>query len=224
MYQSRFRTALAAVCTIGLASLAHPAAGQPQTGIIYRLFGEVHIASLAQLEEVAGALKLNDQQQADLKQLNDELNAGRMEAFQDAAGDFDAMREATSKLYTEFHAKLTAKLDDAQQKRAEEIYVQVNGPTALNSTSIADKLQLSEEQRKKLANASMDHWYDTFDSFQDMQDMSDKERAKSVEGLIESRDKSLLAVLNDEQKKSFEGLAGEKLEVDLDKLPRLGPR
>jgi hypothetical protein len=220
---SSFRGAILAVsCAIGL--LASEAVAQPASGVIYRLFGEVHLASLAQLDEVANALALNDQQKSEIKTINDELNTARMEAFRDAGGDFDSMRQTTVKLYSQTQDKVAAQLDPAQQKRAEEIYVQVNGPTALLSDSIAGKLQLSDEQRKKLADASVDHWYDTFDAFQEMQQMSDEERTAAIEGLIESRNKSLLAVLNDAQKKQWEGLTGEKIEVDLDKLPRLGPQ
>jgi hypothetical protein len=54
--------------------------------------------------------------------------------------------------------------------------------------------------------------------------MSDEERAKEVEEMIKSRDESLLKVLTDEQKEQFANMAGEKVDVDLNKLPMPGQR
>ena len=55
-----------------------------------------------------------------------------------------------------------------------------------------------------------------------LRDLSEEEAAKKVDELIKSRDEKLLAVLNDEQRKAFEQMCGEKLEVDLSKMPMPG--
>lgn len=218
------RRLIAVSAAIVMIASAAPASAQRASGRFYRLFGEIPFVTLAQLEEVAGALQLKDEQKATLTKLNDELNDARSEAFQDAQGDFDAMRKAVTKLYAENLVKVNAALDEAQQKRAEEIYVLVNGPTALASDPIAKKLGLTDEQRKKLNDLNMDHVFDVFDAFQDWQGMSEDERAKESDDMIKSRDKSLLAVLTDQQKQDFEKMRGEKIEVDLNKLPMPGQR
>jgi Spy/CpxP family protein refolding chaperone len=224
MTRHHSRTHLTATVLIVLVACTHSASAQGPSGQFYRLFGEISTVTLAQLDEVSAALKLNDEQKTSLAKLNDELNRARFEAFQDAQGDFEGMRDDVAELYTEFHGKVAAVLDDAQQKKADEIYVQVNGPTALSSSAIATELKLTDEQKQKLADASIDHTYDVFDSFQDMQGMSDEERAKEVEEMIKSRDESLLKVLTDEQKEQFANMAGEKVDVDLNKLPMPGQR
>lgn len=94
----------------------------------------------------------------------------------------------------------------------------------LTVEAVADELMLSEEQKQKLAEAADDSRAEVFDSFQDLQNMTEEERAKKIQELVESRDKSLLAVLTDEQKEKFEQMKGEKLEVNLENLPRFGGR
>jgi Spy/CpxP family protein refolding chaperone len=189
-----------------------------------RLFGAIPAVTLAQLEEVEKELKLTDEQQQKAEALNEELNNARREAWQNAAGDFEKVREDVSKLYRDFTAKFNAGLEEPQQKRLEEIFIQVNGPIVLTIETIADELMLSDDQKTKLEAAAADSRSQAFDSFQDFQNMSEDERAKKVQDLIGSRDKSLLAVLSDEQKEKFEQMKGEKLEVNLANLPGPGRR
>lgn len=195
-----------------------------QRGSGARLFGAIPAVTLAQLEEVEQELKLTDEQQQKADELSEELNTARREAFQNAADDFDKAREDVSKLYRDFTAKFNASLEEHQQKRLREIFIQVNGPIVLTVETIADELMLSDEQKAKLEDAAADSQSEVFDSFQDFRNMTDEERGKKVQELIESRDKSLLAVVTEEQKEKFEQLKGEKLEVDLSNLPGPGRR
>jgi hypothetical protein len=52
--------------------------------------------------------------------------------------------------------------------------------------------------------------------------MTEQQRSERITELIDTRDKSLLAVLTDEQREQFESLKGAKIEVDLNKLPGFG--
>jgi hypothetical protein len=189
-----------------------------------RLFGAIPSVTLAQLEEVQQELKLTDEQKQKVEQLNEELVAARRDAWENAAGDFDKMREDIAKIYADFTTQFNTALEEPQQKRAQELYIQINGAVALTNEAVTKELMVTDEQQKKLDQAAEESRQQVFDSFQDFQNMSDEERAKKVEELIESRDTSLSAVLTDEQKAQFEKMKGEKLEVNLDNLPGPGGR
>jgi hypothetical protein len=209
---------------LATAQFTTPTWGQPPSGQIYRMFGQIPVVTLAQLDEVAGELKLSDQQKAALSKFNDDLTASRRQAFMDSQGDFDAMRDQLVKFLNDAHMKSMAMLKPEQQQRAEEIYVQVNGPTVLVSESISKRLTLTEDQITKLTDATIDNMYDAFESLMELQSMSNDDRKDAIEQLIKSRDETLLSVLNDDQKRKFEKLGGEQLDVDLDKLPTPGMR
>lgn len=187
-----------------------------------RLFGATPAVALAQLEEVQSALKLTDEQKEKATRLNADLREERNAAREDAAGDFEKMRKEIALLNAEFDKEWSTALDDTQRARSQEIYVQVNGPVTLTDEAIATALTISDAQKQQLEQALADSRAKMREAFQDFQSLSDEERAKRSEELSKSRDDSLLAVLNDDQKKQFETMQGAKLEVDLSKLPRPG--
>lgn len=187
-----------------------------------RMFGATPAVSLAQLEEVQTELKLTDDQKAKVTKLNADLSEERRAAREDAGGDFDKMRKEVALLNIEFDKEFAAALDEAQRTRAQEIYVQVNGPVTLTDEAVAAALKITDEQKQKLEQALADSRAKSREAFQNFQNLSDEERAKRSEELAKSRDESLLAVLDEAQKTQFESLKGGKLEVDLSKLPRPG--
>lgn len=178
--------------------------------------------SIAQLEEVQQELNLTDEQKQQVAALNDELNQRRREAFQNAAGDWDKVRAEIAKIYKETHDKFAKQLDEAQQKRLQEIYLQVNGPLALQNEEVASALNVTEEQQEKfeqVANEMRDAFMNA-----GLRDMSQEEAAKKVDELLDQRDEKMLAVLTDEQRSQLEEMKGETLDVDLSKMPGLGRR
>lgn len=204
-------------------ALVQPAAAQ-RGGAGARLFGAIPAPTLALLSEVQSALELTDAQKQTVGEVQNELNDLRREAFQSAQGDFDQMRLDIAKVYADMTTKLNASLEEAQQKRLHQVYLQVNGPVALADEWVANALELSDEQKNKLEEAAAASRQEVFASFGDFQGMSEEEQQKRVAELIESRDASLLGVLDDDQKKKFEELKGDALEVDLSALPGPGGR
>ncbi len=194
------------------------ASAQGRAAGFFQLFGEIPSVTLAQLEEVEKALNLDAEQLKKVAALNDELRDSAADMFQNTGGDFDAMREESTKLFAEFGPKFNAILTEPQQKRAEEIYIQLNGGTALMNGPIAEKLKLTNEQQEQLKKSVVDHWEEAVGSFEDLRGMSDEERDKAILALIDSRNQGLLAVLTDEQKQAFDLLKGEKVDVDLANL------
>jgi Spy/CpxP family protein refolding chaperone len=214
----------AVVLVVALATLASEAAQAQQGrrgGRWGRLFTVPKVA-LAQLEEVRGELKLSEEHQQKIEELNDELAEGMRTAFQDAQGDWTKMREAMNKAQAEVAGKLDELLDPAQRKRLQEVYIQVNGAGALQDEAVAKALQLTDEQKEKLEGvreASRDEFMNA-----GLRDLDDDARAKKIEELTKSRDDKALAVLTEEQRADFDEMKGEELKVDLSNLPRFGGR
>ncbi len=213
---------LACLASLGLLLVSTSSAGAQQRRGLNRLFGVIPSVTLAQLKEVQADLKLTDEQKTKVASLNDDLSEERRAAREDAGGDFEKMRKEITLLNAEFTKEFNATLDEAQQKRAYEVYLQVNGPVALSDESVAAALTFSDEQKQKLEQSLADSRSKAMASFQSFQSLSDEERAKKVAEMVHSRDDGLLAVLDDAQKKQFEEMQGAKLEVDLSKLPGPG--
>lgn len=183
-------------------------------------FGPTSAMALAGLEEVKKDLKLTDEQNTKIAALTEELNGKRRAAFEDAQGDFGKAMAEGAKLSAEYGKKFTEILDEAQNKRATEIFVQVNGASALTDDSVAAALKLSDEQKTKLKSANDEANASLRESFQGFQDLSEDERATKMREWREGRDKTLLAVLDEVQVAAFEDMSANKLEIDLSKLPR----
>lgn len=220
MHRTCNTVALALVALGAAAACSNPAMAQlarRATGL--RFFLQPAVA-IAQLEEVQAELKLSDEQKSAVAKLNAELNEKRMAIFQNAAGDWDAIREGVTKLYREMHEKFVNELDDSQRTRMQELYLQVNGPLALQSDELSAALKLTDEQQQKLEEARNE----SRDAFMNagLRDMSEEDAAKKVEELLGARDERLLAVLTDEQRTEFQRMKGEKLEIDLSKMPGSG--
>jgi hypothetical protein len=205
-----------------LVALAQNASAQPPRANGFARLFLVPAATLAQLEEVQKALELTDDQVAELEELNEEMGEQRREAFENGAGDFDKMRKEIVKVYAESHEAVMKALGEKQRPRMQEIYVQINGTNVLQDKQLIEALKLTEEQQEELEQAATSSRQDAFSFFQEARDMSEEERAEEIEALVKDRDEAMLGVLDEEQKKEFEKLKGEKLEVDLSKLPGPG--
>lgn len=187
-----------------------------------RFFGTVPIENLARLEVVQKSVGINSDQQKLIQEMNVKKNGEVMALFQSANGDFDAIHKGVLKLNVEYSAKLKTVLDEKQQKRMDEIYNQANNGMALVDEPVAKMLKMTDEQTKKLNSEVDDSRRKAFESFQSLQGKPDDERLKFQGELVEERDKNMLAILTDDQRKAFEKAKGEKLVFDLDKLPPFG--
>jgi hypothetical protein len=177
---------------------------------------------LATLPEVQTALNLTDEQKELVASLDEERSEARRGGRRGGGGgggfDFRAFMEEREKQDAELAAKLSEKLEESQNDRLTEIYVQVNGTNSLADKQVQAKLEITEEQVGKLADAREENNEAMRDAFQDFADMSQEERQQTTDELREESNERLLAVLTDEQKSSFEALKGEELEIDMSQL------
>ena len=217
MSANRFTTVLVLGLSLSL-FLTEFASAQRRGGRGF--FGAARI-QLASLKEVQSELKLTDEQKKAAEDISQQLNDDRRELFQGGGGsDFNAMREKMQKLNDDADAKLTKKLDDGQRQRLMEIYVQVNGTSALADKEVAKALEISDEQQKALTSAQDENRQAGFRAFQDFREMSDEERREAFAKLREEGDQRMLAPLNDAQREQFGKLKGEEIEIDMSQLFR----
>jgi Spy/CpxP family protein refolding chaperone len=196
---------------------ALPANAQQGGGGWGRVF-QIPAVTLAQLKDVQEELKLTDEQKEEVAKLNDKLNEDRRELFQ--SGDREQFREKWTKINSDASDAFEKLLDDDQAARAQEIYVQVNGPAVLADEKVAGKLELSDEQKEALRDV-MAASRETFMGA-GLRDMDREAAAAKIDELMASRDEKLLEVLTDDQRAQFEKMQGEAIEVDLSELPRPG--
>jgi hypothetical protein len=193
----------------------------------FGMFGgrTTHQIELASLEDVQAELKLTEDQIATVEELDDEFGDARRDlgfgGGGGGGGGFspEAMAER-AKLNAEYAAKLNESLDDAQKKRIQEIYIQVNGTATLAEEAIAMALKLTDEQKEKLNTVRDEQRQTMMDEMQALRDdgADFQEMRETIDELNKARDEALLAELTDEQKKQFEEMKGEAFEIDMSQL------
>jgi Spy/CpxP family protein refolding chaperone len=199
------------------------AASAQESGRRGRGFGRLFVipkVALARVDEVRAELKLNDEQSKKIDALNDELSEGNRTVFEDAQGDWTKVREGMTKIASEINAKLDEVLDDAQQTRVQEIYVQVNGTGALQDEAVAAALKLTDEQKKQLQDARDASRQAFMDA--GLRDLDEEARTKKIEELTKDRDDKTLAVLTDDQRATLDKMKGAELKIDPANLPSFG--
>jgi Spy/CpxP family protein refolding chaperone len=208
---------------LGLIALALLAA-TTQTAIAQRgggrgmgMGGPTAKARLATLSEVETELKLTDDQKSKIKAISEQLVTDTRGLF-GGGGDPSETREKMEQLNKDASAKVDALLDAGQQKRLQEIAIQVNGPSALSDPAVSKQLALTDEQTKKLEEVRQGNFQAMRDAFADMGQMSREERQTKRDELKKASDEKLLGVLTDQQKTEFDALKGAPLTVDLSPL------
>ena len=176
---------------------------------------------LATADEVQAELKLSDEQKDRVAEINDKLRDDVRDAFQ-GGGGFEQMQ----KLNQEASAKLAEVLDEGQQKRLLGISIQVNGPGSLVEPAVLKELNVSEEQKTKLADVREAGMRSFLDAFQEMRekDLSRDEMRPKFDELRRDTDEKLMAVLTSEQQAQLESLKGEPVEIDMSQFRGPGGR
>ncbi|MCH8045903.1 MAG: hypothetical protein IID44_19495 [Planctomycetes bacterium] len=182
-----------------------------------------HRVSLLRNPKVQEDLKLDEKQAAAIKKTFDDLNAKRREIYAPIPGITRQERtkiiaEASRELqkYTaEQHNKLIEGLKAEQSQRLDQIMVQTQGIRALDDPKIAKELKISDEQKKKMAEARASVARDRRKLSADIRGRKfdrTKYREKLQE-LAKAGDQEVLDVLSKEQQEQFEKMKGKKIEL-----------
>jgi hypothetical protein len=161
---------------------------------------------LLQTEPVQKELELSEDQKSSLTKLADE-NRGGGGGGQMSQEERQQRREAMQK-------KVNEVLLPNQQERLEQIVLQVSvkmqTAQALADSKVADKLQLTDDQKKQLADLSSDYRQKIMDLFQGGGPPDPDAMAKLR---TEQSDKAM-AVLTSDQKDQLTKLEGKTIDID----------
>ena len=179
--------------------------------------------SLLRNPKVQEDLKLDEKQAAAIKKTFDDLNAKRREIYAPIPGITRQERakiiaEASKELqkYTaEQNKKLIEGLKAEQSKRLDQIVVQTQGLRALDDPRIAKELKITDEQKRKMAEARTKVAQDRRKLYAEIR-AHKPDGAKHLEKLQEiakAGDQKVLDALSKEQQEQFEKMKGKKIEL-----------
>ncbi len=133
-------------------------------------------------------------------------------------------REKSNKLNRETDEQIEKVLNETQNARLNELYLQVRGAEVFDDPSVAKKLDLNDDQKKKVADLITSH-ADALRSLRaETQNLSREERGKKMEELRAKTEQSLLAVLTDKQKEEWTKMKGKLIDIDRTSVFRGGLR
>jgi DNA-binding MarR family transcriptional regulator len=173
--------------------------------------GNVSPARLLMVDEVQDELKLTDEQRSTAKEIIEKLTAGRQKLFAEIKKGDGKRASGVAKLEREAQSAIDELLNDQQMKRLDEIMLQVNGASQLARKEVRERLKVTEEQEKKLAEVRRRNAKARRDA---LANFEGDRMAKSVE-LQREADAKFLEVLTPEQRKQLEAMQGKKLEIKL---------
>lgn len=177
--------------------------------------------SLLRNPKIQEDLKLDEKQTAAIKKIFNDLNTKRREIYapipgitrQERSTIIVAASTELQKYTAEQNKKLLDGLKPEQAQRLEQIIVQTQGIRALDDPKIAKELKITDEQKKKMAEARAS-------VARDRQKLSADIRARKVDRtkyreklqeLAKASDQKVLDVLSKEQQEQFEKMKGKKI-------------
>jgi Spy/CpxP family protein refolding chaperone len=180
-------------------------------------------------EKVQMELEMTDAQSADLKKFSEDMRdqigkdtKGLRGSFRDLSEDQRKAKlaELRSK-FEERQKDIQKKLDDVlntkQRQRLAELELQLRGTGALFQKEVADALQLTDNQKKKLDDLRTEQRSDFRKLFQAARTDRDGVREKMQKARKDAEEK-LLAVLTTEQHEKLDKMVGKKFEFDAEQL------
>lgn len=231
MKHMRFSVAICAVAALAMfATEAQAQRGGGRGGMMRMMMGggggQLQ-SELLVIEEVQGELEMTDEQKEEIvakaKELYDSFRSEQREIMM-GGGDAAEMEELLKEMKEE-EKEFVASLNDEQKKRLHQLQIQRMGNGAFQNAKIAKQLGISDEQKKEIKG--------TFDAAAE----------KMQEGMAEAREsgdfssmrtimtdvqteltKSLMSVMNDDQKSKYEEMCGKKFKFPERQRRRGGAR
>jgi Spy/CpxP family protein refolding chaperone len=201
-----FRTML----SLGLVALiAAPAAAQGRGG-----FGRGGGGSYSMLlgnESVQKELKLDDQQVTKAKELAEKVSAQIQEKTEGLEGQerFQKMRELMPEINASAIKSAGEFLKPEQVTRLKQIRHQAMGAMAFSDPEIAQKLNLTDDQKtqiREIGEAARE-------KYQDLQGLEPQERRAKMQEINKETLSQITGKLNDEQQKTWKELTGAPFEI-----------
>ncbi len=183
------------------------------------------LIGLLRIEQVQKELKLSEEQLAKVSEVGESLGTEMREQYA-ALREIDDREQQRTKmdaLRDEFDSKAREKLHDIlareQMMRLYQIRMQVRSVLdSLDNRYVARRLELTDEQKAKLAEVGKEVQAKMSEMYGKMRDASREQRSEMYQKFRNIRsegDEKALGVLTDEQKKAFEEMKGEKIELEM---------
>ena len=195
-----------------------------------RGFSRGSLLGLLRMEQVQKEMKLSEEQTAKVQEVVEKLGAEMREQYTALREIEDRQQrmEKTTALSDEFDGKVREQLRDVvereQMMRLYQIRMQVRPVVdSLSNRYVAGRLELTDQQKEKLAEIAKDSQAKQSELYATMRDATDEQRSEAFQKLRQIRgdaDEKALGVLTAEQKKSFEEMKGEKIELQMRRGPR----
>ena len=183
------------------------------------------LLGLLRLEQVQKEMKLSEEQTAKVKEVVEKLGTEMREQYTALREIEDRQQrtEKTTALSDEFDGKVREQLRDVVEReqimRLYQIRMQVRpAADSLANRYVAGRLELTDEQKQKLAEIAKDSQAKQSELYATMRDATGEQRSEAYQKLGKLRsdaDEKALGVLTAEQKKSFEEMKGEKIELEM---------
>lgn len=181
---------------------------------------------LLRIEEVQTELEISPQQKEALEKLAEQARGERPEfgniremSEEQRREAFEKMRKQAEERMAEVKGQLEEVLLPQQLDRLEEISLQVRGVQALEDDEVAAKLNLTEAQKKKMADVREAQQEKMRERMREMFQAGGGPGAgggdfrEAFGKLREEMEKEILAVLDSGQQAKFEEMKGEKFEM-----------
>jgi hypothetical protein len=173
--------------------------------------GNVSPARLLVVDKVQIDLKLSDEQKSKGAEINERLTAGRHNLFAEVKKGDGKRAAKLGKLDQKAQASINELLDDTQEKRLQELLLQVNGASELFKKEIRGALDITKEQQTRLAEVRQAN----AKARQDALTGYEGDRMAKLIDLQREADAGLLEVLTAEQRKKLEEMKGKPIKIDL---------
>jgi len=188
--------------------------------------GRGSLLGLLRLEQVQKEMKLSEEQTAKVNEFVEKLQAELREQYaalreiEDRAEQQTKMTELSDQSDDKVREQLREMaLERDQVMRLYQIRMQVRPAVeSLSNQYVARRLELTEEQQKKVAEIGKETQAQLSELFAAMREASDEQRSEAFQKLRQLRsaaDEKALALLTAEQKEAFENMKGEKIELEM---------
>ncbi|MFN8221301.1 MAG: Spy/CpxP family protein refolding chaperone [Fimbriimonadales bacterium] len=181
------------------------------------------LLNTVQRADVQKELAITDAQKTKIEDLATKAREDRramMEEMRNSGGqpDMEAMRAANEKMAAKQKKDLEGILNADQLKRLGEIDIQLQGGRALMNPEVQKKLNLTDDQKKKLTDIQADQREKMQQAMEDLRSGGGQpdrtEMQKVMEKLNAENSAAMLAVLTAEQKAQFEAMKGKPFKAD----------
>lgn len=218
------KTLACATAFLMIVGMFAEAANAQRRGGMMRMGGGSMI-SLLNMEEVREELDVKEEAADKLKDLAEDVQEEMRAEVQDLMADFrdmdedeqaearKEMQKTIAKINADANEELGKLLSKKQIARLKQLFVQRQGTAALQNAEVQKSLDITDEQKEKMAKASTELREEMREAFMEMRESGGGDREAMQEMMTELREKSekaVIGVLTDKQKKKFAELKGKE--------------